>query len=225
MNLRSIIGFLVTIVLFVCFLSFLEKEEKLTVVNNNINKTTDVLQSEVPYSTQVIYDNSLSASITKVVQEGKNGIVIKQNSLEKVLVETVDEIIRVGTMINSTYKEKEEDLIVDTFMGSMTAYGPDCVGCSGIVACKPYQDVRNGNIYYNDAKYGQVRIVASDGSIPCGSIIKITNVFGEPFLAITLDRGGAIKGTKMDLLYNSEDETRPFGVKQNIQYDFFRWGW
>ena len=34
------------------------------------------------------------------------------------------------------------------FTGTLTGYGPDCVGCSGIVACHPNPDVRDNNIYF-----------------------------------------------------------------------------
>ena len=114
------------------------------------------------------------------------------------------------------------------FNGTMTGYGPDCVGCGGKVGCPPRQDVRNGNIYYEDVEYGQVRIVATDSRIPCGTMIKISNVTfsNEPFYAIALDRGGAIKGTLMDLLLPSEADTiYGVGRQKNVVYEIVRWGW
>ncbi len=111
------------------------------------------------------------------------------------------------------------------FNGTMTAYGPDCVGCSGIVSCPPRNDVRNGNIYFNDNEYGQVRIVAADKSIPCGTMVKVTgDRLGEEMTAIVLDRGGVINGTLMDLLMVSENASSPFG-RQYVTYEIVRWGW
>lgn len=114
-----------------------------------------------------------------------------------------------------------------SFIGTLTGYGPDCVGCNGRVGCPPRQDVRNGNIYYEDAEYGKIRIVASDKKIPCGSIVRISNYsfINQSFLAIVLDRGGAIVGETMDLLYNNEAETVVVGRQYNIQFDIIRWGW
>lgn len=114
-----------------------------------------------------------------------------------------------------------------SFIGTMTGYGPDCVGCGGKTGCPPRQDVRNGNIYFNDNEYGQIRIVATDRSIPCGSIVRISNLTfsSEPIIAIALDRGGAIVGNTMDLLYASEHETKSIGRQKNIQFDIIRWGW
>ena len=114
-----------------------------------------------------------------------------------------------------------------SFVGTLTGYGPDCVGCSGKVGCPPRPNVFNGNIYFEDVEYGKLRIVATDSGIPCGSIVKISNYkFSDgPLYAIALDRGGAIKGKTMDLLYASESETRAIGRQYNIQFDLIRWGW
>lgn len=114
-----------------------------------------------------------------------------------------------------------------SFTGTMTGYGPDCVGCGGKVGCPPRQNVTNGNIYFQDKDYGKLRIVATDPGIPCGSIVRISNYSyeKEPILAIALDRGGAIKGKTMDLLYESEAATKKIGRQHNIQFEVIRWGW
>ena len=111
------------------------------------------------------------------------------------------------------------------FNGTMTGYGPDCVGCTGKVSCPPRNDVRNGNIYFTDNDYGTIRIVAADKNIPCGTIVKVTGgrISGE-MIAIVLDRGGVIKGTLMDLLMPSENSSSSFG-RQNVTYEIVRWGW
>lgn len=114
-----------------------------------------------------------------------------------------------------------------SFTGQMTAYGPDCVGCTGKVACPPRQDVRNNNIYYQDATYGQVRILAADKRIPCGSIIKIQNLTfsEEPVYGIVLDRGGVIVGNIIDFLVAKEADSYEIGRQRNIQFEIIRWGW
>ena len=60
---------------------------------------------------------------------------------------------------------------LDTQVGTMSAYGPDCAGCSGYLANGHYAG--GGNIYYEDATYGVVRIVAGDRQYKTGSIIKV----------------------------------------------------
>ena len=112
------------------------------------------------------------------------------------------------------------------FNGIMTGYGPDCEGCGGHTACSPSQNVTGGNIYFKDHTYGKVNILAASPSIPCGSIVKITNstLSNGEVVAIVLDRGGAIQGTKMDFLEKSEASAFIVG-KQNVTYEIVRWGW
>ncbi len=108
----------------------------------------------------------------------------------------------------------------------MTGYSGYCTGCGGRTGCPPRQDVRNGNIYFQDQEYGKVNIVATDKKIPCGSIFEITNsTLGKKVVAIALDRGGAIKGTKLDFLVNSEEEADRKIGKQKVTYKIVRWGW
>ena len=113
------------------------------------------------------------------------------------------------------------------FVGQMTAYGPDCVGCTGKVACPPRQDVRNGNVNFNDSEYGSVRILAADSAIPCGSMIKINNLSytNDDVYGIVLDRGGAIKGNIIDFLVASEADSDSVGRQKNVNFEIVRWGW
>lgn len=112
------------------------------------------------------------------------------------------------------------------FIGKLTAYGPDCVGCGGHSACPPHQNLQNGNIYYNDTTYGPVRILAADKSLPCGSIVKVSNIniYSEPILAIVMDRGGAIKGNHLDLLFATERNLEGFSTQKNIHFEILRYG-
>ena len=115
-----------------------------------------------------------------------------------------------------------------SFIGTLTGYGPDCPGCLGMVYCSPYPNVLNGKIYYNDKEYGTLRILAADYSIPCGSIIHIENfkfVEGNELTGIVLDRGSAIVGLTMDLLYPSEKDTEIIGRQRDIKFTIERWGW
>ena len=164
------------------------------------NKKTNIVTSNV--------NNVKSVLSTRIVQKDDE---------EKVrLVRNVNEIKKYG--LNSKIK----------FIGTLTGYGPDCPGCGGHVACRPNPDVRNGNIYYTDKEYGKIRILAADYSIPCGSIIHISNfkfVSNKEFVGIVLDRGSAIVGLTMDLLYPSEADTVIIGRQRNIEFEVLRWGW
>lgn len=135
--------------------------------------------------------------------------------------------LKVKEVINMKEAKEYGPLSPISFIGQMTAYSPICVGCTGKVSCPPRQDVRNGNIYYNDDFYGKIRILAADPSIPCGSIVKISNLTfsSEPIMGIVLDRGGAIKGNIMDFLVSETDNMDIVGRQHNVNFEIVRWGW
>ncbi|WP_341302253.1 3D domain-containing protein [Lysinibacillus sp. FSL H8-0500] len=84
-----------------------------------------------------------------------------------------------------------------------TYYGHDCRGCSGITATGI--NVRN-RIYFN-----HLRIVAVDPTIiPLGTIVEIQTPY-ERFKAIAADKGGAIKGHRLDILVESERIAAQYG--------------
>lgn len=115
--------------------------------------------------------------------------------------------------------------VLESFIGKMSAYGPDCNGCSGKVGGG--QVVTNGNIYYNDSNYGTVRIIAADKKYPYGSIIRIKSNRGE-FLAIVMDRGGDIgfgRRFDVDLLCDSEASASSYGTTYNVTFEVLRYGY
>lgn len=122
--------------------------------------------------------------------------------------------------------ESKEVTVIRTYKGPMTAYGPDCVGCIGITSSG--YNVLNGNIFYKDKTFGNIRILAADKSLPFGTIVRIKGLKKYPsgVIAIVLDRGGAIgfnKKSYFDLLYESEKDTLTFGC-QYAQFDILRLG-
>ncbi len=163
------------------------------------NKKTNIVTSNV--------NNVKSVLSTRIVQKNTESIKLVRN---------VNEIQKYGSITKIK------------FVGTLTGYGPDCPGCGGHVVCRPNPDVRNGNIYYTDKEYGKIRILAADYSIPCGSIVHISNfkfVPNKEFTGIVLDRGSAIVGLTMDLLYPSEADTVIIGRQRNIEFEILRWGW
>ena len=172
------------------------------------------------------------ATICLIVVTGKNDEFVttsnsnRSKSLKTNYITAEKEVIKTVRNVNEISKYGKEYTI--NFKGTLTGYGPDCAGCIGIVYCPPNPNVTNGKIYYNDSEYGVVRIVAADYSIPCGSIVKIENfkyVEGGTLYGIVLDRGSAIVGLTMDLLYASEKETNRIGRNYNISFTIERWGW
>lgn len=109
-------------------------------------------------------------------------------------------------------------------VGKLSRYGSDCYLCSGYLAYGIY--VGNGDIYYNDSYYGNVRILAGDNSYPFGTIVRIS-YDDYTFLGIVLDRGGSIgfgKNALFDLLYPSEYLANIDGVNYNTKFEILRYG-
>ena len=106
----------------------------------------------------------------------------------------------------------------------MTGYGANCPLCSGKLGCTG-QDVTDGTTIYNDADYGEVRIVASSKNLKCGSIVTFDAgyVSDKKVVAIVLDRG--VLGTDLDLLVENEDYALKNIGRHKINYDVLRNGW
>lgn len=86
---------------------------------------------------------------------------------------------------------------------NVSAYTAQCVGCSGITASG--FDVRN-----RVTKDG-MRIVAAPPGYKFGTVMHIPG-YGK---AVVLDRGGAIKGNKLDLLVATKQEAINWG-RRNV---------
>ena len=115
--------------------------------------------------------------------------------------------------------------VLETTTGSMSAYEVNCSGCSGRLGAGV--NPLNGYIY-NDATYGNVRIVAGDSGYPYGSIVRIKQSKLGEFYAIVLDRGGAIgKGRRFmfDLLFSSNAEALNYGTENNLTFEVVRYGY
>lgn len=84
-----------------------------------------------------------------------------------------------------------------------TYYGRDCRGCSGITA--------TGINVQRTIYFKELRIVAVDPAIiPLGTIVEIKTP-NENFKAIAADKGGAIKGHRLDILVESEEISVQYG--------------
>lgn len=110
------------------------------------------------------------------------------------------------------------------FYPKITTYGVDCQGChvsedgyggTSVGVSVGLHSVRqpDGNMQ-EGITYGGYYVIAADPNIPLCSIVTVYNhgysgdglQAGVPFKAIVLDRGGAIKGARLDLFKGSEKE-------------------
>ena len=109
------------------------------------------------------------------------------------------------------------------FYPKFTTYGVDCDGCymsedgiggTSVGVSIGLHSVRQPNGVMQDGiTYAGYYVVAADPSIPLCSILTVYDhgfsgeglEIGVPFKAIVLDRGGAIKGARLDLFKGSEE--------------------
>lgn len=151
----------------------------------------------------------------QVVEEKQDDLINIQDDVENSVEEEV-----------SSPVEEEVSDVLETQIGSLSGYGPDCVGCSGFLASG--LDVRSGNIYYSDSTYGSVRILAGDKSYPYGTIVRVKNSRLSEFIGIVLDRGGAVgfgKSHLFDLLYQTSSEALKNEVSYNTTFEILRYGY
>ncbi len=113
---------------------------------------------------------------------------------------------------------------LDTYNGILTGYAADCALCGGTLGCTGQNVLTDRVTTHYDNTYGNVRIVASSKSLPCGSIVQfdLPSVSEEKITAIVLDRG--VIGTALDLLVESEEYAYRNVGKKHITYDILRFG-
>lgn len=116
---------------------------------------------------------------------------------------------QVATVSRSNeYKGVNENL--GTF--NVSWYGANCTGCSGITS--------SGIPVKNTITHQGYGVAAADWSvIPSYSVIEVEG-YGR---YIVLDKGGAIKGARLDLLTSSEAKSKEYG-RQQLKVTVLRWG-
>lgn len=166
------------------------------------------------------------------VGSNKNVTIIANNNFNKMADRTLvlfeeekkNESSTDDTVVNPEPNLFYDRAVIKTEVGTITGYGPDCAGCSGITASGHNL---HESIYYNDLEFGTVRILAADKSIPFYSIFRVSNIPGmDPFLAIVLDTGGNVgygKGTLFDLAHANE-QNGVLPKTSNVTFEMLRSG-
>jgi len=140
-------------------------------------------------------------------------------------------------VILDDYSERD---VLDTFVGTMTAYGPDCVGCIGItasgykVAEKVNGVLKSITTTYVDEEFGELRIfAAATNKFPFGTVMRVSGDRIDGYITgIVLDRGGAMNNAYaegeilVDLLFATEksSEVFEFGRQRNLKFEVLRYG-
>jgi 3D (Asp-Asp-Asp) domain-containing protein len=167
---------------------------------------------EIPFRT-ITKDVSSNSENTKnkVVRQGENGIKqvtykIKYKNNEElertvlsetVIKEPVDKIVQVQKNVTSRSSSTSRGSSSGTTLYKVTAY----------CACKKCCGKTNG-ITASGTKATAGRTIATDGKFAFGTKLSIN---GTTY--VVEDRGGAIKGNKIDMYFDSHAEALAWGVK------------
>lgn len=194
-----------------------------------INKFSGEISEEIPYNTKTYDDYTLLKGTTKVVQRGQNGIkkvkcdivykngveVSRNVSREYIAKAPVDEIIAVGaatgnlaTVAGDTFNYKK------VITCSATAYDLSFQSTGKNPGHPAYGITASGT-------YAKLGTVAVDPRvIPLGTKMYIVSTDGSVVYGYCTaeDTGGAIKGNKVDLFYNTTAECMQFGRRSVYVY-------
>ena len=171
-------------------------------------------------SVNATYRSLTTSAFNSIVVEEKEEVQEETNSIEEVVSDFEEEVS------DNTVEASVITDVLETQVGTMSAYGLDCVGCSGRVGAS--YDAAGNNVRYYDPTYGECRIIAADPKYPYGTIIRVVNSNIGTFNAIVLDRGGAIgigRRYMADLLFHTEAEASGFGLSRNVTFEVLRYGY
>lgn len=195
-------------------------------------------EEEIPYEVKEKINKNMNSGETKLAQNGQNGIkqysyrvsyqdgveVARELVGEKVLVAAVDEVKEVGAKVSASNFQIASAGSLPSRGGSLsyskvlqcnaTAYDLSYESCGKHPGQPGYGRTASGM----QAQYG---VVAVDPRvIPLGTRLYIEAIDGSWTYgyAVAGDTGGAIKGNKIDLFFNTAAEVRKFGRRQAKVY-------
>ena len=187
--------------------SYLEKLNNIDINSNNastnegtavlINSDEDIILTDIPTN------GNVNIGFTSTIDNIMNDFSIYNKKIEEQKVtETSNEVNAEDNVNTKTVAETEEATTSykATYKMEATAYAGDTITATGVAP------VRNPN--------GLSTIAVDPSIIPLGSKVYIPG-YGE---AIAEDTGGAIKGHRIDLFLNSENECINWGRRNVTLY-------
>lgn len=177
----------------------------------------------------VIPESENAKAASGVLTKSLTTSLINTTSSERQIDDSsMDEVVNnfTSSVYNNVAEPKLITDVLETVVGTMSGYGLDCKGCSGVVGAR--YDARGNDLRYNDPVYGECRIVAGDKKYPYGTIVRVKNSKIGTFNAIVLDRGGDIgigRRYMFDLLFWTEKESYDFGLSRNTTFEILRYGY
>lgn len=193
-----------------------------------VAERTVTVDKEIPFTSKEVSDSSLKKGKTSIKTKGQNGLkrivynVMTENGIEvkrEVVSETtvrkpVTQIVAVGT--GESKKSTTGQKVVQASGGKSLSYSKKLT-----VTATAYTD-SSGNKTAS-GRMPQYGVIAVDPKvIPLGTKLYVESTDdGKSWTygyCVAGDTGGAIKGNKIDLFYNSESECVRFGRRTAVVY-------
>jgi len=197
----------------------LESENELTVIK--VIKRIERIENPVPYNTKTIRDTSMSISYSEIQTSGVEGIdcetyeVLIYDGVEqsRTLIssertrEPVDEVKVIGTRGGKVTEKGDDFSYSKVLTCNATAYDLSFQSCGKYPGHPAYGITASGT----HAQYGTVAV--DPKVIPLGTRMYIESADGSFVYGycVAEDTGGAIKGNKVDLFFNTNSECMQFG--------------
>lgn len=171
-----------------------------------LNPTTD------PFFLQIGYELRLKESADELAQKQAEQVKLAEGVSEQavVAVEAAAEVIPAPEPEVAPEPEIVEEVAPanETALGSFEATYYTAFDGTQIGITANGTDVRNGQTMTSEG----YRIIAADPSVlPLNTVVRVTTGNGESFLAQVCDTGGAIIGSRIDILVGSISEATALG--------------
>lgn len=205
-------------------------EQDMNVSVFRVSSETITVDTEIPFKSREVLDSSLAKGKTKVKVRGVNGLkrtvysITTENGVETkreiieqtTLREPTTRVIAVGTKQTSVAKSSGGTKTVTTNAGQTLNYSKKLTVSATAYTASPGKKTASGRV----AQYG---VIAVDPKvIPMGTKLYVESTDdGKSWqygYCVAGDTGGAIKGNKIDLFFNSRSECLQFGRRSAIVY-------
>jgi len=205
-------------------------EENLVVNVFRVANETITVDTEIPFKTKEVSDSSLAKGKTKVKVRGVNGlkqtvynittedgVEIKREVVSETIVrEPTTRVVSVGTKTTSSKPQTSGTKTVTNDAGQTLKYSKKITVTATAYTDHSGQKTASGRL----PQYG---VIAVDPKvIPLGTRLYVESTDdGKSWqygYCVAGDTGGAIKGNKIDLFFDTEKECLQFGRRSAIVY-------